>query len=430
MTVSLIKIRSLSKLFLVLAVTALLPCAAWAAKVVRSSTELNLDARYGRPFDGHESLDLHRYDLQIGTVEQRGEYLFKGDVRLRADAVHPIPAQAHNSGEVTIRDFYVQYKSMPWLVQVGNQQAVWGETFGFYYADIVNPKDYRDFGLMDLEYQRIPVPMLNIKHVRKSGAFQFLLIPQPRFNKLPAPGSDFYPALGTIPLSSISIADDNPLPFAVKNMDVGFRFTSQIKGYDLSWFYLNYLDRMPYYTMALQLNPFAVRLTPFHKRIHSLGFTGTADLSTFLVRWETVWTPSRTFSAFLNNSYVNAEAGELTYVLGADYTRLGNWASGLQFSQTLHGAGFPEGGLSAKTQTLLALHATGPVWGQQTLETTLSYMFSDGGWIGQLKYWLPQSKVLEIGLGADFLQGSAASAFGQYSRASRAIAQVRIRLSN
>ena len=68
-----------------------------------------------------------------------------------------------DSHELLMRDFYLEYKSGTALVRLGNQQVVWGEAFGFYFADIVNPKDLREYGLGDLTDQRLQVPMLNAK---------------------------------------------------------------------------------------------------------------------------------------------------------------------------------------------------------------------------------------------------------------------------
>ena len=47
-------------------------------------------------------------------------------------------------------------------VRVGNQSVVWGEAFGAYYADIVNPKDLRQSALGDVATWRLPIPMVNV----------------------------------------------------------------------------------------------------------------------------------------------------------------------------------------------------------------------------------------------------------------------------
>jgi hypothetical protein len=41
----------------------------------------------------------------------------------------------------------LQYKRNKFQLRFGNQQLVWGEAFGFFFADIINPKDTREFGL-------------------------------------------------------------------------------------------------------------------------------------------------------------------------------------------------------------------------------------------------------------------------------------------
>src|SRR5262249_47749867 len=101
------------------------------------------------------------------------------------------PVRAIESQDIRPQDIYVQYRGGPVRLRIGNQQVPWGETFGTYYADIVNPKYMRDGGLGNLASQRIPIPMVNALYFLGDSSLQLLYIPVPFFNQEPSLGSDF-----------------------------------------------------------------------------------------------------------------------------------------------------------------------------------------------------------------------------------------------
>jgi len=385
-------VRSAYLRFLPLFLWLLSPCI-WGAVGGRANGyALQYDGQVGVHSFGSKGLAVDRHGLLFEDWEQNKAWSFRIAVRGTLSALE--------ADELVIRDLYVQYKSGKFLVRAGNQQVIWGETFGAYYADIVNPKDYRQFGLLDLEYQRIPVPILNIKYIGSRSALQLIWIPKPSFNKLPGLSNDFFPSGLAGPDQAIVIGEEQSPELSLENSEAGLRLSQQVGTFDLSAFVFNGYDRMPNYRASiLQMEPLTLRLDPVHDRMTSFGLTGTADLSEILLRWETVYTPKR------------GSGWETTWVLGADYTRLGPWNAAMQLSEIRQN--------TKSRELMLSVHGSGPTWGQQTLEATMGYVISDQGTLIQLKYVAPVSKRIELGMGADLLGGPGRSQLGQYSHGSR-----------
>ncbi|MBY0414879.1 MAG: hypothetical protein K2Q18_11970, partial [Bdellovibrionales bacterium] len=58
---------------------------------------------------------------------------------------------------------YLKFKSPKYVIQVGYQEVVWGEAFGFNYADIINPKDGRETLFSEAGDARYPLLLANAK---------------------------------------------------------------------------------------------------------------------------------------------------------------------------------------------------------------------------------------------------------------------------
>lgn len=386
-----------------------------------------VESRLGYHLLNNRDLATHRHRLEVGYDKRLSRtWMFRGSVRATSEAAYAAnperfgqSAGRSNSSEFVVRDLYLEAKRSPWQLRVGNQQVVWGEAFGFYYADIINPKDLREMGLWDFESQRIPLPMVQFKYLGSSWALQGVYVPSPSFHQMPSQGTDFFPS--GYALGDVTIAEDGAPSFSFSNAEFGTRLSKQLGSFDLSTFAFSYFDRMPNYEASVvSLQPLSIRLKPLHRRIFTAGLTGTLDFSSFLFRWEALYTPTRWFDYLANGTIATNSSPELTYVLGADYTGLGSWYCGIQFSQTKRVKSYA-GALTAENPALLSLHLNGSLWKDLSLDTTWSYMISDRGLLGQFRLIQPLSRAVEFQLGADALLGPSTSQFGQYREASRAM---------
>ncbi len=161
-----------------------MPLMAWPAKY---EYQLDFDTRYGTHYYGAPSTATNRHTFEY---EQKAEYnnQWSSVIGLRAEvesAYSAVP-ERYGTGDVAkkdsqsffLRDNYLQYQNGIFRARAGYQQIVWGESFGYYYADIVNPKDYREAGLGDLSRNRLESPILNLQWIYSNSSVQLLYIPK------------------------------------------------------------------------------------------------------------------------------------------------------------------------------------------------------------------------------------------------------------
>jgi len=384
---------------------------AFAVRDYDAEFRLELNSRLAYHVFAPQDLASHRHTLDLEQRFKADE--FSGVVGVQALAETAYAANPRydsdvakaQSQELVARDIYLQYKDRRWLVRAGNQQVIWGEAFGFYFADIVNPKDRRDFGLGDLSRQRLPVPMLQVKHIFDKSSIQAIYIPKPFFNKEPYRGSDFGNIYPELPIS-----DDRSMPLAWHHGEAGVRMTREVMGVDFSTFFLYYHDRAPNYRLT------GNGLEGFHERLHSFGATATAEMAPFVFRMEGLHTIGRLFDTVVDNQFLSLPSRETTGVLGVDLTSIPNWRVGVQASDVYLSQEIP--GVD-QHRPLLTVLMSGPVYRDQTVEVILSYVPTDGSSLAQFRYLTPLSSRIELLFGADVLMGGSQSQFGKFKSGSR-----------
>ncbi len=426
MTVSSIKNLCLS----VTVAAALVGSPAWARWGFSTSYKITAESRLAYHALAPRDLASHRHILDAEqTLNFDPNWLAVVGLRGYAEGAFAVndsrygaQVRKDESADLRLRDFYLQGKGRSWNVKIGNQQVVWGEAFGFYYADLINPKDLRDFGLRDLTAQRLMMPMINSVFFLKDASLQLLFAPQPFFNLVPALDGDFSPWKNLIPNTSLRLVDAPSGKFSLTDGELGGRFTTLWRGYDLGFFFFTYFDRQPMYTGV----PTAagLDLVASHSRISSLGLTFTKDLAPWLLRWESLYTKNKSFQKF-DAVGLSAFAGdELTVAAEAEYTQWLPWRAALQFAYQ----GIPRFDLSSTTpkhRALLSANLKAPLWGEQTLDAILSLALHDGGTLARLQYTIPTSQQFELMFGSDLLFGGARSQFGVFKSASRFYVQLK-----
>lgn len=370
-------------------------------------------------------LSSHRYGMEADLSHKFGRYWAAAlGAKGYAEGNH----SRYQSDEILLKDAYVQYKFGPFTARVGNQQVVWGEAFGFYYADVVNPKDMREFGLGPLDKNRISSPMVNLKHVYKYGSIQLLYIPRPYFNK-PAPqGSDFaFPFQKFFPGMQTAVKEERMMPIGTAFTEAGARINAMIQNIDASLLYLYYYDRNANYESVVT-SPTSVSVQGVHHRIHTLGLTTSAPLGPLIIRTEVLYHKNKYFDVYTPLKLTSLESDEAVGVLGIDYTHDDVNRVGLQLSENYRLKEL-SGAIFARSQPLVSLHGKLGTYWEQSLDVILSYAPHDGSYMVQSHYLVPLAKRIEFLLGADFLNGSSHSEFGQYHSASRIYSQFRMFLS-
>lgn len=368
-----------------------------------------------------------RFDFNL---EQKFEYgAFKGalggsfwneSVYVTDTDRYPERLAREDSAEARLRNAYLQYEGSNYFLRLGNQQVVWGEAFGFFYCDIINPKDLRGGGFGDLSDIRLQSPILNTKLILQDFTFQIVLIAQPSFNLLPSPGSDYaIPLANGLPIETFEIRREARLPITSQNQEWGYRIGGLIGQWDLGAFYLNSYDRNPYYTIATESQlPQKLVLQEVHSRIQSYGFTATNDFDGLLVRLEVLQIQDRIVPLVDQTGLTSLKVKDSIYVVGVDLPTFEKWNLNLQWSEdTLSEK--PAGLFKSGKQSLASLRIQRPFFRNHNLELLYTHSVTDHGQRAQIDYMAPLSRQLESHWGAELLEGPMTSDFGKLRNASR-----------
>jgi hypothetical protein len=152
-------------------------------------------------------------------------------------------------------------------VKFGRQIVAWGESDFTQILDLVNPRDEREFGLVDLENARLPIWATRISYVGSRWGADLVLTHEFEANRWAGAQSDFDPLIGLR-------ENVNVIGAAEPDVDLddpgylGRIFLSFPRG-DISFIYGNVHDRVPALRMVSGENADALLIYP---DIEALGF--------------------------------------------------------------------------------------------------------------------------------------------------------------
>jgi hypothetical protein len=318
--------------------------------------------------------------------------------------------------ELSLREFYFDFRLAGSDWRLGKQQVVWGQADGIKVLDVVNPQSFREFILDDFDDSRIPLWTANITApVGDSATLQFLWIPDTTYHELAESGTPFaFTTRRIVPQVPITAAlevekPDDPLG----DSDVGFALTGFVGGWDLSLNYLyRYLDT-PVLPVRIR-GEGLFRLEPEYRRSHLLGGSFSNVFGDVTVRGELAYN-SDTFQPTdtLAGDAVS-ESSEVSSVLGVDWAFNADALLSAQWFNAYLFDYRPEMGRDESEQLLTLLYQQDFVNSAWRVRAIGIHSINDGDTQFQLKlsYWL--SSDLQLWVGADVFAGDELGLFGQF----------------
>jgi hypothetical protein len=95
--------------------------------------------------------------------------------------------------ESELREAYFQISPLSFMdLKLGRQIIVWGVADSLSVVDVLNPRDYRVPGLIDVEDARLPLNALKLDFYSGNWNLSAVAIPDIRFGKNPGYGSEYY----------------------------------------------------------------------------------------------------------------------------------------------------------------------------------------------------------------------------------------------
>jgi len=282
-----------------------------------------------------------------GRVSDNLSYVFGG--KLSYDAVFDL-TDNYNEGvesdqkkQTDLRDAYVDFSWGNAELRIGNQQIVWGEAVGLFFADIVNPNDLREYILPDLDQIRIPVPAINLEYYHSSLYLQLVFIPYPEFNEFGKKGSEFDFSEPIYAQNANVVMNEPEEPAnSLDNSEFGFRVSRLVRGWDLSVFYLydyyNFPVNYRYISVnpIVSLHPVTITYQPEYERMHRFGHTFSKEYMDAVFKGEWIYT-HQMFISSINSADFDGmlKTDTFKWLLGVDYTFFNSLETNFQFMQEI-----------------------------------------------------------------------------------------------
>ncbi len=244
---------------------------------------------------------------------------------------------------VDLRDAYVDFGWGDADFRIGNQQIVWGQAVGLFFADIVNPKDMRGYILADLDQIRIPVPAVNLEYYPGSLYLQFIFIPYPDFNEFGKKGAEFdFSRAFDAQNADIVVIDPQRPANSLDNSELGFRLSTLIQGWDLSVFYLYDYYNFPVNYRYISVNPMGsvhpvtTTYRPKYERMQRVGYTFSKEYMNAVLKGEFIYNHEM-FIASLNPADFDGilKTDTFKWLLGVDYTFFNSLETNIQLMQEI-----------------------------------------------------------------------------------------------
>ncbi len=417
LTKNLLIINTVSLIFL------LFNPSAWAAKY---EYQINFDARYGNHYYGAPNVATDRQSFEFEQKASfNNEWTASFGARAEVEAAYGSLPERYGIGDVGkkdsqslfLRDNFLQYQSGVFRARAGYQQVVWGEAFGNYYADIVNPKDYREAGLGDLARNRLDSPLLNLQFIFSESSIQLLYIPLPSHSLLPSSGSDFNGFTLPPPLAHYRLTINRDSDLAPSTGEYGIRFTHQISRLDLSLFYLSYYDRTPIYQLQIDPTSSSATALAYYKPLQTAGLTASLDIGGYLLRAEVLENSNREFNTLVGSNLSSAKSNEFIYVAGVDLPPVDKWQIAFQYSESRLSKNI---WLERTDFQSIANARIAKVFRNDiSLQALFTDFTEDQSNLLQAQLSFPLGSQIELVFGIDKFDGNDSSTLGQIKKASR-----------
>ena len=184
-------------------------------------------------------------------------------------------------------------------LKIGRQIVVWGKSDNLRVTDVLNPLDVREPGLVDIEDLRLPLTMLKADYYVGDWGLSVIAIPEIRFNKLPAYGSDFFPFLAPLPPEQVPADGFGNAEYAVAANGI-------FSGWDLSFYWADVYDDNAHSVIA----PNGPRLE--HSRVDMLGAAVNIAAGNWLLKSEV--------ATFSDLHYAGTHKRRHDLLIGAEYS--------------------------------------------------------------------------------------------------------------
>lgn len=233
--------------------------------------------------------------------------------QLRGDSHYTPQVLDAYQQEGEVREAWVRATPVPSLdVKVGRQIVVWGKSDYLRVTDVLNPIDQREPGLTSLEDLRLPVTMAKVSWYTGPWSLTAIAIPEVRFDKLPVPGSDYFPPLPpAFPVLPPEVKPGN----GGGNTQWAGALSGIFSGWDLAFYAAEIFDPNSHVTDATGTLADGLQPIRIHSRLHMVGSAANVALGNWLLKGELARFSGLQYFATGNRTFVRLDG-----LLGTEYS--------------------------------------------------------------------------------------------------------------
>lgn len=382
----------------------------------------------------HWSRAVNRLQLAAkGDIGERAKWVISG--RVDVDPVYYwsnfylSPVEKDQRFDAFWRETYVDFSAADWDFRIGAQNIVWGEVVGLFFADVVSPRDLRDFLLPGFDIIRKPQWAARAEYTRGDSHLELIWIPVATFDNIGKPGSDFYPAPLPSPTSETQAAlflDPVRPTRSLANSNYGVRFSHLVDGWDLSAFYYRSMSAAPTFYRIPGGVPGTFFFQPRYDRIWQAGATLSKDFGFSVARAEFVYGGKQNYATtdpLAPEGVVSRET--IDWIISADFVPFRDSRLNVQAFQRIYLNGGSEAVALKSGDFGASIQLTAKV--TPTIEPEILWIqaFGGGGSLVRPRVnWLA-GRNLKVSLGVDIFSGDIDGYFGRYNNRDRVYTELR-----
>lgn len=376
-----------------------------ATSVAETFSDYSIGIESAARFTGAEKLTNAAVRFGAEIEHQNDRWTFKFNGYGRYDSVYDLHdgysrhAEDEYQQKLWIDDAYISWTGESLRAIFGYQKVVWGQADDLQITDTVNPLDFRDFVLFDIDEYRISTPMVRLQIPASNWEYEFLWVLDSEPNRYPMPGSEFdvgYPA------SLDKVESDGT--------EVGASATGFVGGADVGFYTFYGHNDDPI------LDPGDSHEGFVYDRELMVGASLAKPISSWVARGEIAYTPDRKHdTAMLSHD----QSDVVDMLLGLDYL-YGDWFVTLQLSDSWV-TDWENSFVSPEHDALYTLSAdTNWLAGKLSTRFAASYSVEGGGGsLYQTKINYQPDRHWKLQFNVDVMSGDRSNIFGQFKRKDR-----------
>ncbi|MFQ5580163.1 MAG: DUF1302 family protein [Nitrospiria bacterium] len=282
------------------------------------------------------------YDVEsISTISPR-----KGPAVACPDVINPNTANTNNICDIEIVDHRTKFKELyldinleNFDLRIGRQIVRWGVVEGSRVTDEINPLDFYELILRDIDDRYIPLFMVKGNLYLGANSFEAIWIPEVQGHR-PAPRGSEWQQFQLLPghikpqHAFQGFTDSDQLKENIDNGEYALKYTRVFTGHEVSVSYFYTWDDFPASFRSIQEasifgGEVSVNFQPRYNRLSILGTTFSKTFSRFVLNAEAVYVDGKFFGTRLQNlpasqrgeiqrDFVKGAIGFDAYALGID----------------------------------------------------------------------------------------------------------------